>query len=155
MEINFETQFQKSYTFQRIIVWIILKFLVLTWLLSYIIVCPKNISFLATSLRPHLRVQVRSCFCFCYQFHICNELNFFKNCVQVHSYGAGGNAFFTCQNGYTLEGDVDSAKCMGNGEWSVALLGRKIKLNMNNSKHISLLFGAGLWALLLDNCRYV
>ena len=153
MEINFETQFQKSYTFQRIIVCIILKFLVLTWLLSYIIVCPKNISFLATSLRPHLRVQVRSCFCF--QFHICNELNFFKNCVQVHSYGAGGNAFFTCQNGYTLEGDVDSAKCMGNGEWSVALLGRKIKLNMNNSKYNQLLFGAGLWALLLDNCRYV
>ena len=43
----------------------------------------------------------------------------------MHSYGAGGNAFFTCQNGYTLEGDVDSAKCMRNGEWSVALLGGK------------------------------
>ena len=36
------------------------------------VVCPKNLTFLATSLRPKLRVQ-------------------------VHSYGAGGNAFFRYQ----------------------------------------------------------
>ena len=60
------------------------------------IVCPKNLTFLATSLRPHLRVQ-------------------------VHSYGSGGNAFFSCQKGYTLNG-IGKAKCMKNGEWSVALL---------------------------------
>ena len=29
--------------------------------------------------------------------------------------------YFSCQTGYTLEG-IDSAKCMKNGEWSVALL---------------------------------
>lgn len=60
------------------------------------VVCPNNITQLATSLRPNLRVQ-------------------------VYSYGAGGHAFFSCQRGHTLEG-VAKAKCLKNGEWSVALL---------------------------------
>ena len=62
------------------------------------IVCPKNITLLVASLRTNLRVQ-------------------------VHSYAAGGQAFFTCQRGHTLEGSgVKKAKCLNNGEWSVALL---------------------------------
>lgn len=60
------------------------------------IVCPENITLWATSLRPHLKVQ-------------------------VHSFGAGGHAFFSCQRGHTLVG-TKKAKCLRNGEWSVALL---------------------------------
>lgn len=60
------------------------------------IVCPKNITLFATSLRPNLRVQ-------------------------VYSFAAGGEAFFSCQRGHTLEG-IRSAKCLNNGEWSVVLL---------------------------------